>query len=153
MEDNNLDQPPATREVSLAKQPDETAQKEIKKKPPKIEEKPFEAFINQDFIPGLTISLSKYGITDPLIKLIHAERPVTGGDCWMVYGELPEDRKFWLCFATNKITSQKTIAISESSCEPGLLESFLIDERKITLSLLLSRTLQRLNGQKWLGRN
>jgi hypothetical protein len=34
-----------------------------------------------------------------------------------------------------------------------LLESFLIDEKRITLALLVSRTVQRLNGQKWLGPN
>ena len=29
----------------------------------------------------------------------------------------------------------------------------LIDERKMTLALLVSRLVQRLNGQKWLGPN
>jgi hypothetical protein len=33
------------------------------------------------------------------------------------------------------------------------LESFLIDEKRMSLPLLVSRLLQRLNGQKWLGRN
>lgn len=153
MEENKKEQSPTSKEAPPSNELDALKEKEIKKKPPKLEDKPFNDFINQDFIPGLVNSLTKFGIDNPHIKLIQDQRPVTGGDCWMVYGELREDRKFWLCFSTNKITSPKTIAISESSSKPGLLESFLIDERKITLQLLISRTLQRLNGQKWLGRN
>ncbi len=153
MEEKKPGQQQITPKASLAN-PDEVSNEvQIKKKAPKIEDKPFDDFINHHFIPDLTKSLSKYGIDNPLIKLIHDQRPVTGGECWMVYGELQEDRKFWLCFSASQITSPKTIAISESSEQPGLLESFLIDERKITLQLLISRTLQRLNGQKWLGRN
>ena len=44
----------------------------------------------------------------------------------------------------------KNISLAETNSEPSLLESFLIDEKKITLKLLLSRLLQRLNAQKWL---
>ena len=43
--------------------------------------------------------------------------------------------------------------VVESGTEPSLLESFLIDEKRINLALLQSRLLQRLNGQKWLGGN
>ena len=71
----------------------------------------------------------------------------------MVRGELSGERRFWLCFSTDAITAGKTIALSESGTEPSLLESFLIDEKRITLALLQSRLLQRLNGQKWLGGN
>jgi len=35
----------------------------------------------------------------------------------------------------------------------GLLEPFLIDERKVTLDLMVFGVMQRLNGQKWLERN
>ena len=56
-------------------------------------------------------------------------------------------------FASDKITSSKHIALAEGDSQASLLESFLIDEKKITLPLLLSRLLQRLNGQKWLGKN
>ena len=51
------------------------------------------------------------------------------------------------------ISSLKQIALAESGSDPTLLESFLIDEKRITGSCLVSRLLQRLNGQKWLGRN
>ena len=65
----------------------------------------------------------------------------------MVMGELPGDRRFWVCFESDSITSGKTIALAESGTEPSLLESFLIDEKRINLALLQSRLLQRLNGQ------
>ena len=71
----------------------------------------------------------------------------------MVYCELENDRKFWLCFNNELITSDKTILLAESDSDPSIVESFLIDEKKTTLALLISRVLQRLNGQKWIGAN
>jgi len=79
--------------------------------------------------------------------------PVVGFSCWQVLGVLPGGRRFWLCFTAAQIGSAKTIALAESGSEPSLLEPFLIDERKTTLALLLSRVVSRLNGQKWLGPN
>ena len=81
------------------------------------------------------------------------KRPVVGGYCWMVFCEISEQRKFWLCFNKDIITSDKTILLAESNSDPSIVESFLIDEKKTTLPLLISRVLQRLNGQKWIGVN
>ena len=122
-------------------------------KPPKPEDKPFDEFINQDFIPTLTQALSNKGVKQVKISLENGERPVTGGKCWMIIGELPNGRRFWLCFDSNKISSSKVVALAEYPGEPSVIESFLIDERKITLALLTSRLMQRLNGQKWLSSN
>mgnify|MGYP003340709875 FL=1 len=79
--------------------------------------------------------------------------PVVGSPCWMVIGELSGDRRFWLCFTSNAITSAKTIALAEAGASPSLLESFLIDEKRMSQALIVSRLVQRLNGQKWLGAN
>tara|TARA_B100000579_G_C22351529_1_gene629650 strand:+ start:144 stop:599 length:456 start_codon:yes stop_codon:yes gene_type:complete len=122
-------------------------------KPPKIEDKPFEEFINNHFIPLLKKSIQEKGIKVNEINLINGDRPVVGGYCWMVFCELTEQRKFWLCFNQDKITSNKTILLAESNSQPSIVESFLIDEKKTTLPLLISRVLQRLNGQKWIGAN
>ena len=122
-------------------------------KPPKIEDKPFDEFISNYFIPGLKKSIQDKGSNVIDIKLINANRPVVGGKCWIVYCELVDDRKFWLCFNKKIITSDKTILLAESNSEPSIVESFLIDEKKTTLPLLISRVLQRLNGQKWIGAN
>ena len=122
-------------------------------KPPKIEDKPFEEFINEHLIPGLRSSIQEKGTLVYEIKLIQGKRPVVGGICWMVFCEISEQRKFWLCFNKDIITSDKTILLAESNSDPSIVESFLIDEKKTTLPLLISRVLQRLNGQKWLGTN
>ena len=122
-------------------------------KPPKLEDKPFEEFITKHFIPGLKSSIQEKGTIVMDIKLIEGIRPVVGGSCWMVYCEISEQRKFWLCFNKDIITSDKTILLAESNTDPSIVESFLIDEKKTTLPLLMSRVLQRLNGQKWIGAN
>lgn len=126
---------------------------QAKPKPPKLEDKPFAAFMAEDFLPGLRSGLAKQGITPTSLELMEGERPVVGGSCWMVRGELNPGRRFWLCFNEASIQSGKTIALADPDTEPSLLESFLIDEKRMTLALLLSRLLQRLNGQKWLGGN
>ncbi|QNI88286.1 DUF2996 domain-containing protein [Synechococcus sp. ROS8604] len=120
---------------------------------PKLEDKPFQAFMKDDLIPSLSKALSTNHQITALIDLVEGDRPVVGGQCWMLTGALPGDRRFWVCFESDSITSGKTIALAESGTEPSLLESFLIDEKRINLALLQSRLLQRLNGQKWLGGN
>ena len=122
-------------------------------KPPKLEDKPFNEFITNHFIPGLTDAITQKGTVVSYIKLIQGQRPVVGGTCWMVCGELDSGRQFWLCFNKDVITSDKTILLAESNSLPSIVESFLIDEKKTTLALLVSRVLQRLNGQKWIGAN
>ena len=122
-------------------------------KPPKIEDKPFKEFITEYYIPGLKESIKNKGSEIKEIKLVQGDRPVVGGKCWMIFGEFYNDRRFWLCFNNEIITSDKTILLAESNSEPSIVESFLIDEKKTTLALLISRVLQRLNGQKWFGAN
>ena len=124
-----------------------------KVKPPKLEDKPFEEFIIQHLIPGLKSSIEEKGTSVRDIKLIRGNRPVVGGSCWIVFCEMYEYRKFWLCFNKDEISSDKTILLAESNSPPSIVESFLIDEKKTTLPLLISRVLQRLNGQKWIGEN
>ena len=79
--------------------------------------------------------------------------PLWAGIAGCSKGVLPSDRRFWLCFESDSIASGKTIALAETGSDPSLLESFLIDEKRINLALLQSRLLQRLNGQKWFGGN
>ena len=127
--------------------------KPIEEPPKKPELKPFNQFIVEDLIPNLSKALADMGFPPNKLVLENGNRPVTGDQCWMVIGEIAQDRCFWLCFDTDKITSNKTVAISERGSIPTVLESFLIDEKKTTCALLISRLLQRLNGQKWLGAN
>ena len=129
----------------------ETIKKDLK--PPKIEDKPFTEFINEHLIPSLEKSLKMHNVKVEFLKLIEGPRPVTEDTCWILSAGINNGRRFWLCFSQDKITSQKTISLAETGSNPTLLESFLIDEKKITLALLVSRILQRLNGQKWLSQN
>ena len=142
--DKSISSKPSTEDSPISKKPP---------KPPKLEDKAFSEFILEHFIPGLKSSIQDKGILVADIKLIEGKRPVVGGDCWMVFCEISEQRRFWLCFNKEIITSDKTILLAESNSEPSIVESFLIDEKKTTLPLLISRVLQRLNGQKWLGYN
>ena len=144
---SQADQPAATDKANKAAKPAKPAPK------PKLEDKPFAAFINDDLIPALNQSLPDRNQSPISLELVEGDRPVVGGNCWMIKGVLPSERRFWLCFENDSITSGKTIALAESGSDPSLLESFLIDEKRITLALLESRLLQRLNGQKWFGGN
>ena len=122
-------------------------------KPPAPEDKPFAEFVPGLLIPAIASEIKAYGGPEVQLCLEQGPMPVVGSNCWMVKGELPGGRRFWLCFTGEAISSAKTIALAEAGAEPSLLESFLIDEKKMTQALLVSRLVQRLNGQKWLGAN
>jgi hypothetical protein len=122
-------------------------------KPPAPEDTPFNEFVPSLLIPALAKEIQSYGGPEPSLSFSQGPMPVIGSDCWMVVGSLPGERRFWLCFTGPSITAAKTVLVAEAGAEPSLVESFLIDERKITLPLLVSRLVQRLNGQKWLGAN
>lgn len=124
-----------------------------KPRPAAPEDQPFSSFVPGQLLPALAAELRSYGGPEAQLAFEEGAMPVVGGSCWMVKGALPGERRFWLCFTADDIGSAKTIALSEGGGEPTLLESFLIDEKKITLPLLVSRLVQRLNGQKWLGPN
>ena len=136
-----------------AKPAEKAAKPAPKPKPPKPEDKPFPEFIDKLFLPAVVEQLKSNDITAERLERVDGDRPVVGGSCPMVIGELPGGRRFWLCFAKADINSQKVIALADPGSEPTLLESFLIDEKRTSLPLLVSRLLQRLNGQKWLGGN
>ena len=124
-----------------------------KPKAPPLEAMPFAEYIPQHLLPALAKECQAYGGPAPELEFTQGPMPVTGLECWMVKGVLPGDRRFWLCFTSAELESAKTIAVAEAGAQPSLLESFLIDEKKMTLPLLVSRLVQRLNGQKWLGPN
>jgi len=130
-----------------------TAAPVAKAKPPAPEDRPFEAFVPELLLPALIKEVEAYGGPAPQLSFEQGPMPVVGSPCWLVKGSLPGERRFWLCFTATDLSAPKTIAVSEGGGEPSLLESFLIDEKKITLALIVSRLVQRLNGQKWLGPN
>ncbi len=122
-------------------------------KPPAPEDQPFATFVPNLLIPAIAAEIKTYGGPETTLRFEQGPMPVVGSSCWMVNGELAGGRRFWLCFTDASISAAKTIAVAEAGAEPSLLESFLIDEKKMSLALLVSRLVQRLNGQKWLGAN
>ena len=90
-----------------------------KAKPPKPEDKPFEVFMREEFLPAVNSQLKDHAIAPDRLDLVTGERPVVGGTCPMVVGELPGDRRFWLCFNSEDIASGKQpIAVLECAMLP-----------------------------------
>ena len=118
-----------------------------------IEKKPFQEFINIHLIPALTEEIKKRGLEIININLKNTNRPIAGDKCWVIYCEIKNTCIFWLSFEKEDISSVKSISLSKPNQKPSIIESFLIDEKRITLKLIISRVLQRLNGQKLIGVN
>jgi hypothetical protein len=118
-----------------------------------IEKKPFQEFINIHLIPALTEEINQRGLEISNINLTNTNRPVAGDKCWVINCEIKDICNFWLSFEKDDISSLKSISLSKPNQKPSIIESFLIDEKRITLKLIISRILQRLNGQKLIGVN
>lgn len=155
---------PVTRDATASPAPRGTAQaranavakpgsKPAAKKKPQPEDQPFAEFVPKLLIPAMAQACATHGGPAPTLQLQEGPMPVVVGQCWQIQGELPGPRRFWLCFEKPDINSRKTFALAESGQEASLLEPFLIDEKRMSLALLVARLVQRLNGQKWLGPN
>ena len=132
-------------------QPNKTIPKPKKEIP--IEKKPFQEFINIHLIPALIEEINQRGLEVNNINLKNTNRPIAGDKCWVINCEIKDTCNFWLSFEKDDISSTKSISLSKLSQKPSIIESFLIDEKRITLKLIISRVMQRLNGQKLIGVN
>ena len=140
--------------VSLKNEIDTPAKPVIKpKKELPIEKKPFQEFINIHLIPSLIEEINQRGLEINNINLTNTNRPIAGDKCWVINCEIKDTCNFWLSFEKDDISSLKSISLSKPNQQPSIIESFLIDEKRITLKLIISRVLQRLNGQKLIGVN
>ncbi|MFB2980307.1 DUF2996 domain-containing protein [Microseira sp. BLCC-F43] len=129
-----------------------------KEKAPAVEDKPFAEFIQQDFMPALTAKLAKQGVEDLELTLAKEKIPVIGyadaPECSQIIGRWNDGwREFRVYFIQDNLQGPRGFSYAENKGKPSTIEPFLIDERKITLDLLLFGVVQRLNGQKWLVRN
>ncbi len=145
---------PAATDAAATKEEKPPAAK--KEKPPAVEDKPFADFIQQDYIPALQKGLSEQGLTDSNITLERVKIAVKGfetaPECSQVIGRWNGgERQFNIYFFDDSIQGQRGISVVDLGTKPSTIESFLIDERKITLDLLVFGLIRRLNSQKWLG--
>ena len=131
--------------------PDKTVPKPKKELP--IEKKPFQEFINMHLIPALKEEIDQRGLEINNINLENTNRPIAGDKCWVINCDIKDTCSFWLSFEKEDISSLKSISLSKPNQKPSIIESFLIDEKRITLKLIISRVIQRLNGQKLIGVN
>ena len=122
-------------------------------KEPPIEKKPFIEFVNDYLIPEIKNEFKLRGKEVNKINLQKTNRPIAEDICWVIYCEINDTCNFWLSFEKEDITSLKSFSLCKNYEKPSIIESFLIDEKKITLKLIISRILQRLNGQKLIGAN
>ena len=118
-----------------------------------IEKKPFQEFVNVHLIPSLIEEINQRGLEINNVNLQNTNRPIAGDKCWVINCEIKDTCNFWLSFEKDDISSLKSISLSKPTQTPSIIESFLIDEKRITLKLIISRVLQRLNGQKLIGVN
>lgn len=128
-----------------------------KEKAPAVEDKPFIEFMQQDYLPALEKAIAKQGVKDLELNFAKQKVPIIGyekaEDCWQVIGSWQNGmRQFNLYFPEEDIQGKRAFSCNEGK-KPSTLEPFLIDERKITLDLMIFGVVQRLDGQKWLGRN
>ena len=147
----------ASKDFNRLKVSDESESTNVSKLKPKkempIEKKPFNEFINDHLLPSLKNEFKERGLEVGDINLENTSRPIAGDKCWVVYCEIKNICNFWLSFEKNDISASKSISLCKTNQKPSVIESFLIDEKRITLKLIISRIFQRLNGQKLLGNN
>lgn len=130
-----------------------------KEKPPKIEEKPFNEFMEEHFVPALDEALRSDGWDGVQLSLVDAPLAVKGADdqetYWQLRGNHPSKlaHRFNIVFTKDDIKSPKYFYYSQGDGPSSTVEQFMGDERRITLDLMVLYTLQRLKGQKWLSRN
>ena len=133
------------------------AKKAKKEKPPALEDKPFQEFMSQHFMPRLQGSLADEGLTDVDLTFEKKRLPIKGleqSECWQVQGKWQNgQRQFLVAFQQENIKGPKFYSAADHGSQPTLLESFMIDEKRITLGLMVMYVVQRLNAQKWLTGN
>ncbi|WP_118166416.1 DUF2996 domain-containing protein [Nostoc sphaeroides] len=158
-EDNPNAASPKREKPAAAATGEKPAAKAAKKeKAPAVEDKPFVEFIEQDYLPALQKAIAQQGVKDLQVSFAKQKVPITGfesaEECWQIIGSWKEIglRQFNLYFPEEDIQGKKGFSCNEGK-KPSTLESFLIDERKTTLDLLVFGLVQRLDGQKWLGIN
>jgi hypothetical protein len=157
MADETQQQPEVT-PASAAAPPEAAPAK--KEKAPAVEDKALPDFMAQDCLPALQKSLGDKGVAGLDLKFAKQKVAVKGyeaaPECWQVVAQWQvekQPRQFNIYFFDENLQGARGFSYSIGNVKPSTMESFRIDERKMSLDLLVSGVLQRLNSQKWLARN
>jgi Protein of unknown function (DUF2996) len=158
---NPTPETPATAPATAAPDAaDGTAPAAKKVKAPAVEDKPLPEFMAQDCLPVLIEQLTAQGIQGLDLTFKTQKIAVRGyeslPECWQMEGKWQANQKahqFNVYFFDADLQGQRGFSVSLGNQLPSTMESFRIDERKMSLNLFISGVLQRLNSQKWLDRN
>jgi len=129
-----------------------------KEKPPEPEDKPFQEFIRDHYLPELEQALKAEGLDDIQLAFDQQPLPVVGADpdtvYWQVRGRWQGGKRwFAIAFTKEDIKGAKLFCYADNGAKPSTIEQFMGDERKVNLGLMVLYGVQRLNAQKWLTRN
>jgi Protein of unknown function (DUF2996) len=158
---NPTPETPATAPETAAKDAADGAAPAAKKvKAPAVEDKPLPEFMTQDCLPVLIEQLTAQGIQGLDLTFKTQKIAVRGyeslPECWQIEAKWQAHQKahqFNVYFFDADLQGQRGFSVSLGNQLPSTMESFRIDERKMSLNLFISGVLQRLNSQKWLDRN
>ncbi|NEQ34774.1 MAG: DUF2996 domain-containing protein [Leptolyngbya sp. SIO4C5] len=152
-------QPSAKTSSSAGKSAQGGAKSKAKKeKPPAPEDKPFQDFIQQDYLPQLKEALAQEGLDDLTLDFEKRKLEILNqkdvSDCWQVVGRWYQgQRQFNVAFLKEDIKGPKIFSYADGGGQPSTVEQFMGDERRVNLDLMVLYVIQRLNAQKWLTRN
>jgi len=129
---------PAEEEAGAA----QASPKAAAKKPAKDvkEEKPFEQLITEDVIPATIAAFQKRGVTDLQLRL----------EGKTLVGSFAGGKKqFSVLFAEGSLNGPKFFRCAIEGSPASTIESFMIDERRVDVSLFVFYLVQRLYAQQW----
>ena len=106
----------------------------------KVPEKPFAQAISEDVIPNTISALKSRGVDD--LELVFNDNTLEGK---FKSGQ----RKFTVLFSDADLNASKGFTCTTGGAPVSTIESFMIDERKVSADLLVFYIVQRLYAQQW----
>ncbi|MEN9260038.1 MAG: DUF2996 domain-containing protein [Thermostichus sp. HHBFW_bins_43] len=103
-------------------------------------EKPFEQEITEDVIPAAMAAFQKRGVEDLQLRL----------EGKTLLGSFAGGKKqFSVLFAEGSLNGRKFFRCTTEGSPASTIESFMIDERRVDVSLFVFYLVQRLYAQQW----
>ncbi len=111
-----------------------------KGKKEKAPDKPFPQFIEEDVIPAVLAAFQARNVNDITLKL----------DDKTLVGSFDQGyREFKIFFAEADLQGKKYFTCTLNGLSSSTVESFMTDERKVSIDLFAFYVVQRLYAQQW----